>query len=184
MKSEKGMSHLIATICALIVIIALILVNIFLKNINDIRIRENLITDMLLIQGRIKIISQENKMNEEEHPLVGDKLADNTENNKVKTLIDSGIISTEEEDYENYYIVNVDSMENLNLHKDIEADCYIVNYVTYEVIFIKGIEIEGNKIYRLTDLIKYKEEKETTQENNETVNEISEEIPVEETVEE
>ena len=65
MKEQKGISHILLTI---IVVIFIIIVFFILRQIKLDRREvntEDLITDMLLLQGKVKVIAQENTMKSE-----------------------------------------------------------------------------------------------------------------------
>lgn len=166
MKSEKGMSHIATIICAIILIVIVIVgIKIFLNK-NDDRIVTNFKTDMLILQGKIKVISQENEMNGEEHPLIGKKLADNLEDEKVKELLEKGIINQDEEYFDNYYIIDSQTLlSELNLWDSLKGEYYIVNYESYAVIYSKGVEVKGVVKYSLKELLEddVQEEQENTE---------------------
>lgn len=110
---------------------------------------------MLLVQGRIKVIGQENEMNKEEHQLKGLKISENLEDEKIKRLIENKVINTEEENFDKYYIINSQTLSELNLQDNLKEEYYIVNYKTYEIIYSKGIEIEGKMHYKLTEILEH-----------------------------
>lgn len=157
MKKQNGMGHITLVICiAVIIIVGVILVNVILNE-NKERQIENVTTDMLLVQGKIKVIAQENEMNEEEHTLLGRKLQDNLEDEKVKKLIDNKVINMEEESSDKYYIIDSETISQLNLQDNLDGEYYIVNYESYEVIYSKGIEIDEQMHYTLTELLEHKD---------------------------
>lgn len=153
MKKENGMGHIMLIICVIAIIAIIVFaVNFFLNEANK-RKKENIITDMLILQGKIKVIAQENEMNKEENTLVGKQVKENLEDEKIKKLLEQNIINQEAEDFENYYIINSEDLKQLNLNDDLEGEYYyIVNYKNYEIIYSKGIEIEEKTYYTLTEL--------------------------------
>lgn len=183
MKSEKAMSHITVIICILILIaIAILGIRFFLHE-NENRIINNLTTDMLLLQGKVKVLSQENEMNSEEHPLIGTKVADSIEDEKIKSMLEKKVINQEDENFNSYYIIDGSNMKELKLVDNPNGEYYIVNYKTYEIIYVKGIEIDGSVKYTLTQLLEYndKQEEKKIDESSETTN--SEESVTEETIE-
>ncbi len=110
---------------------------------------------MLLVQGKIKVIGQENEMNKEENPLKGIKVSENLEDEKVKSLTENKVINTEDENFEEYYIINSETLNELNLQDNLKGEYYIVNYKTYEIIYSKGIEIEKEMHYTLTEILEH-----------------------------
>lgn len=113
---------------------------------------------MLLVQGRIKVIEQENAMNKEENPLKGLKVSENLEDEKVKSLIENKVINTEDENFDKYYIINSEILNELNLQDNLKGEYYIVNYKTHEIIYTKGIEIENEMHYTLTEISEHTKE--------------------------
>ena len=144
MKKENGMGQMMLIICVIAIIAIIIFVVNFLLNETKQRKEENLVTDMLLLQGKIKVIAQENEMKKEENTLVGKQVKENLEDEKIKKLLD--------EKFENYYIIDSENLNQLNLNDDLEGEYYIVNYKNYEIIYSKGIEVEEKTYYTLTDL--------------------------------
>lgn len=160
MKKQNGMSH-ITLVFAIIIIIVIGVVGtrIILKE-NKNREIENVTTNMLLVQGKIKVIAQENEMNKDENTLIGKSLSENLEDEKVKRLIDTKVINTETEDMDKCYIIDGETINSLNLENSLDGEYYIVNYKTYEIIYSKGIEIEGQMHYTLTELLEHRNKKE------------------------
>lgn len=182
MKNNKGRSHILLSICTIIIILVTIIgVRTFIKQKSNMEI-EDISTDMLILKGKVQVISQENIIKKDERPLVGKKLSENLENEKVKNLIDQGIIKEDEEDFESYYIIDEENMQELNLKNNLEeGNFYIVNYTTYEIIISNGFNIEGNTIYTLTDILEQKNtimrnNKEEIKTNSETNTETQEEV--------
>lgn len=159
MKKQNGMSHITLIFCIAIIIFVCVIVVRTLLNESKSREIENLKTDMLLVQGKIKVIGQENEMNKEENQLKGLKVSENLEDEKVKRLIENQVINTEEENFDQYYIINSETLNELNLQDNLKGEYYIVNYKTYEIIYSKGMEIEGQIHYKLTEILEHTEEK-------------------------
>lgn len=168
MRKQNGMSH-ITLVFAIIIIIVIGVVGtrIILKE-NKNRKIENVTTDMLLVQGKIKVIAQENEMNKDENTLIGKSLSENLEDEKIKALVDSKVINTETEDMDKYYIIDGETINSLNLENNLDGEYYIVNYKTYEIIYSKGIEIDGKMHYTLTELLEHRNK---TEQNIQATNE-------------
>ena len=115
--------------------------------------KKNYETDMLLIQGKIKVISQESTIQKNEELLKGKKLSENLENEEIKKLLQNKIISEEESDFTKYYILEKTDLEELGLSSiELTEGYYIVNYETYEVIYTSGVKIDNNYYYKLSEL--------------------------------
>ena len=152
MKKENGMGQMMLIICVIAIIAIIIFAVNFFLNESKQRKEENLVTDMLLLQGKIKVIAQENEMKKEENTLVGKQVKENLEDEKIKKLLDENVINQEDENFENYYIIDSENLNQFNLNDDLEGEFYIVNYKNYEIIYSKGIEVEEKTYYTLTDL--------------------------------
>lgn len=155
MKKENGMSYITLIFWIVIIIVIFVMGIKMLLNETENREVENLTTEMLLLQGKIKVISQENEMKKEEHPLIGKKLNENLEDERVKNLIDNKVIT--EEELENYYIIDSQDLKTLNLEDTLDGEYYIVNYKTYEIIYSKGMELHDEMHYTLTKLIEHRD---------------------------
>ena len=102
LKEQEGMGHL-ATFFCIIIIIAIITICIYyIKNMMQQENKKNYETDMLLIQGKIKVISQESTIQKKEEILQGKKLSENLEDEEIKKLLQNNIIYTEESDFTKY----------------------------------------------------------------------------------
>ena len=102
MKKQNGMTHIALVFWIIVIIVVAVMAVRLFTNENNKRLLTNMTTDMLLLQGKVKVISQENAMAKEERPLIGEKVADNLEDEKVKNLIDNGVLNTEAEDFDKY----------------------------------------------------------------------------------
>lgn len=128
---------------------------------------ETLKTDMLLIEGKIKIIQEKVNMKEKGASYVGIKIAEMKDNEQISNLKEKNIIEIEEEQEtkkdkkkkktekkHEYYVLEKSHLEQLQLNDLIlEEGYYIVDYKTEEVIYSLGIENkEGNLLYKLSDI--------------------------------
>ena len=178
MESQRGISHIVLSI--IVIVIALIIFTgvyflikyLQLKNIDSYQ------TNMLQIQGKVTIIAQEATMHDKEELLIGRKVEDKQEIEKIKSLLEDGIISKDEENFSKYYIIDGIELEEMKLENiNIGNGFYIVNYDTGEVIYSDGIEYEGNIYYKLSELKNLDKKEETA------TNEVQEQV-VEENTEE
>ncbi len=153
MKREKGMGHLTLIICIILIILIIVSAVYFFYTILQKQIVETYKTDMLLIQGKIKVLSEEAIINEQEDLLVGRKLTDSMEDIEVKELLEKGICTTEEEEFEQYYLLEKSNLEELGLGAiRLEKGYYMVNYSTGEVLYTKGIKVGNTTYYKLSGL--------------------------------
>ncbi len=167
MKKQNAMS-LIGVIIAIIFIIMIICGAIYftMEQFEKSRI-ENVKTNMLLVQGKIKVLQESSVAKKDESILKGKKVADNAENEKVKEMLEKGVISTQDESYDKYYIVDQDTLTQMQIEGIVfgEGNFYIVNYATNEILWTQGITIDGVTYYKLSDLEKLDETTANTQAN-------------------
>ncbi len=167
MKSQNGMGHLATIICIIIIFSTIFGFIFYAKNKFEQENKQNYETDMLLIQGKIKVISQEVAIKKTEELIKGKKLEENLENEEIMKLIEKDIISQEDTDFSKYYYLEKNDLDEIGLPNiKLESGYYIVNYETYEVIYSKGIEIKDNIYYKLSELQALNEE-----ENSQNINE-------------
>ena len=149
---------LILTIILIIAIIfgGTILVKKLLSENNE----KDIKTDLLYIQAKCKVIYDKHIINSEEQ-LIGEKITEYPENETIDEIIKS----TESE----WYKLKQEDLESIGEGHLKEEEGYIVNYETEEVIYVSGISHDEEVVYKLSDILK---EKEQGQESNEvTTNE-------------
>ena len=163
MKQEKGMSYIMLCIYIIIIIAVIIGIIYFIKNQYQKEEIETTKTSMLTLQSKIKILSEEVLMKKEGANYIGKKVSDNLEDETIKQLIEKEIIVEEDGNYDNYYILEKDEFEQLNL-QDSNLKKVIVNYKTCEIIDLEGFTINNETYYRLSD---FKEENKLNNEEGE-----------------
>lgn len=151
----------------IIAFIVILVVGIFLFNIGTKKMQErkndDIKTDMLMIEGKIKSIKAESEISNNQEKYVGTKVseANDTEVNNVMQQL-----QINQEELQNYYILNKESFEKMGLADSIKDDDeYIVNYTNSDVIYVKGIKLNNEIKYKLSDII----------DKNENTNNINEE---------
>ena len=170
MKSEKAMGNvtLFISIVIIILIVAAILCGGYI--LIEERNIENYQTDMLMLQGKVKILSQEAIMEKKDELLKGKKVSENIEDENIKRLIENKVISQEEEAFEKYYIIEPVNLEEMGLSNIAPSEgFYIVNYDTDEIIYSNGIVLGKETYYKLSQIQKRNEI--INQTSNELVNE-------------
>jgi len=121
---------------------------------------DDLETDLLLIQARVKVIKGKADVNANTDGFVGQKVSESN-NEKIKKLLNNLQIS--EENYGNYYILSMQDFGTMGVLEDLKNkgdSLFIVNYEEGEVIYTKGIKVDGKTKYKLSDIIKKVEKKE------------------------
>ena len=156
MNNQKGIT---LTALAIIVVILSILATVTVGEIKDLVSNvklETINTNLLLIQAKSKVIYEKSNFNNDDSLLKGQKVSEITDNAKLQELKSKGVISESEENYNSYYLWNKQTIEELELGiKDMkDADFFIVNYITEEVISSKGYKhTDNNTYYKLSEII-------------------------------
>lgn len=153
MKNQKGMGHLMLIISILIIIIIIVGIGYLVKTQIDKENIETYETDMLLIQGKVRVLSQEATIQKNEELLKGRKVEENLETEEIKRLLENNVISQEETNFSKYYILEKVNLEEMGLNQiNLQEGYYIVNYDTDEIIYSNGIQIDGNRYYKLSEI--------------------------------
>lgn len=163
MKKENGLTHM-TTIFLVIIILVLILVAVrFVELQYKNEESETIKTNMLAIQGKAKIIAEEEKALKKE--LAGIKISDKKEEENIKKLLEQQNITIDENS--KYYVLDKENLNAIGLGNiELELDqYYIVNYDNLEILYTKGVQIGDNILYKLSDFNKLNEEKEFVEEN-------------------
>lgn len=147
-KSENGITivSLVITIVVLIIVASIsiytgtgVIKQATLQTIN---------TNMMLIQAKTKTIAEQSKFNNDTSNYKGILLSDITGDKNIDKLVNDGII----EDTSKWYVLTEDDLSSMGLEKiNIDAG-YVVNYETEDIIYIKGVEKDGNMYYKLSEL--------------------------------
>ena len=117
-------------------------------------------TDLLLIQARVKVIKGKADVNANTDGFVGQKVSDSN-NEKIKKLLNK--IQITEENYDKYFILSMQDFDTMGISADMKNkgdSLFIVNYEDGEVIYTKGIKVNGKIKYKLSDIVKKVEKKE------------------------
>ena len=117
-------------------------------------------TDLLLIQARVKVIKGKADVNANTDGFVGQKVSDSN-NEKIKRLLNK--IQITEENYDKYFILSMQDFDTMGISADMKNkgdSLFIVNYEDGEVIYTKGIKVNGKIKYKLSDIVKKVEKKE------------------------
>lgn len=163
MKKENGLTHM-TTIFLVIIILVLILVAVrFVELQYKNEESETIKTNMLAIQGKAKIIAEEEKALKKE--LAGIKISDKKEEENIKKLLEQQNITIDENS--KYYVLDKENLKEIGLGSiELELDqYYIVNYDNLEILYTKGVQIGDTVLYKLSDFNKLNEEKEFVEEN-------------------
>lgn len=170
MKSQNGMGHLMLIICIAIIVLFIIGITYIVKETIKKEKLETYQTNMLLIQGKVKVIANEATVQKKEEILKGRKVSEALEEEQIKKLLENNIISQEETNFSKYYILEQVHLDEMSLNNIKLKDGYfIVNYDTDEIIYSNGIKLGENTYYKLSELEELNKQEENIEE---TVNEI------------
>ena len=115
---------------------------------------QNASTTMLLVQAKLKVISEKAIIDDSKDGYLGEKYSD-TSIPYIEDFKTMGIINEDEEEYQDYYVWNQQILDDLGTHIELsENEYYIVNYSNNEVINTKGIKVGKNIYYKLSDVKK------------------------------
>lgn len=109
---------------------------------------QNINTNMMLIQAKVKTISEQAKFNKDTSNYKGKKVIEVVGNKKVDELVEKHILENEE----NYYLLSQTDLNEMGLEKIEISEGYIVNYDTNEIIFVKGFEEKDHTYYKLSEM--------------------------------
>lgn len=153
MKSEKGLTFLGTII--LVVIIALIAFGVvyFTRMEVSKEKTEDIKTNMLLVQAKVKKISGDYTLEKNEEVLIGTKLSEMKEEEPIKEFLEKELFDLDEKG-KKYYVLNQQNLNDLNLGNVIleENSYYIVEYTSSEVYYTKGYSDENGEVhYKVTE---------------------------------
>lgn len=146
-KNQKGitLTMLIITIVVLLIITS-ITVYIGTNLIQKTNL-QNLNTNMLLIQAKVKTIGEDSKFNKNDATLKGQKVSEIQENQQVLKLVADKIIDTPD----SYYLLSQEDLNVMGLEKIQVEEGYIVNYETNEIVYVKGFKVKDKTYYKLSE---------------------------------
>ena len=152
MKKESGMG-LLAIIFIIVLIIVLVVLGYYtVKKITKDKKLEDIKANMLLIQGKCKILEENTKVNKNEDNIVGKKVSDMKEDQIVAQFLEKNIIP--EDKLDKYYVLSNEDLNNMEIDvQNEENSYYIVNYEEDSVYITKGyMNEETNEIvYKLEE---------------------------------
>ena len=152
MKKESGMG-LLAIIFIIVLIIVLVVLGYYtVKKITKDKKLEDIKANMLLIQGKCKILEENTKVNKNEDNILGKEVSDMKEDQIVAQFLEKNIIP--EDKLDKYYVLSNEDLNNMEIDvQNEENSYYIVNYEEDSVYITKGyMNEETNEIvYKLEE---------------------------------
>lgn len=156
LKKEDGLTY-IAMIFIIVLIALIVFAVIYFARMQISKENlETLKTNLLLIQGKVELVSQHVDMKKKDAKLTGTKLADMKEDEVIKAFLEKQIIDSESKDSD-FYVLKEQDLKDLEL-SNIQMEngmYYIVDYKTNDIITTKGYTAtDGQTYYKLTDIEK------------------------------
>ena len=153
LKKESGITIIILVVTVIVLtILATITIQEVGGIVNQID-RENVSTNLLLIQAKAKVLKEKANFNNDEAILKGQKVSEIVDNEVVEELKAKGVLDTADENYNSNYLLDKQAIEELEIGIDkiSDDDFYIVNYATEDVIYSKGYKhTDGETYYTLS----------------------------------
>ena len=150
MKAEKGMGIIAIIISVLIIVGIAIFAYNFAVNTADEQKIDDIRANMLLIQGKCKILQETTKVNNNQDVLKGKKLSDMQDDSIISDFINKNIIDSSKLD--KYYALSNDDLKSMELDvQNEENSYYVVNYEENSVYITKGYTVGDSEevIYKL-----------------------------------
>lgn len=133
MYREKGLGIIAIIIIIIIIIILVASTTIFINKYIDKEKDIDIIQNMLSIQGACRVLKQDSIVQKNTDMFVGTKISDMPDDNLINEFKGKNIIN--ESEYEKYYCLNNENLEQLNLEIENEENAYyLINYDDDEVI--------------------------------------------------
>lgn len=154
MPRTRGVPYIVWILAIIIIIIiGVYSIHFGLNQLKSERI-ETVKTDLLIIQSKIKLIYDDYQVDKKPEILKGIKMQENVEDELVKEVLEKNLVDENEENYEWFYILNSDIINEIEISNLVEDNDYIiVNYVSKEIVLQKPyIDENGKEYYRLTQI--------------------------------
>ena len=153
MKSENGLSFIGTIILVIIIAVITFGVVYFVRIQADKEKAEDIKTNMLLVQAKVKKISGDYILEEKDEVLVGTKLSEMQEEQPIKDFLSKELFDADEKD-KKYYVLNQQNLNDMGLNNVVleENAYYIVDYTSSEVYYTNGyLDETGNLHYSVSE---------------------------------
>ena len=150
MNTEKGMGIIAIIISVLVIVAIAIFAYNFVVNTADEQKLEDIRANMLLIQGKCKILQETTKVNNNQEGLKGRKLSEIQDDRIISEFLNRNIIDSTNLD--KYYALSNDDLTSMELDiQNEENSYYVVNYEDNTVYITKGYTVGDSEevIYKL-----------------------------------
>ena len=153
MKSQKGLT-LAGTIFFVLIIAFIVFGVVYYVRMQATKEElEDMKTDLLLVQAKVKKISSDYILENKDEVLIGTKLTEVKEEPAIQEFLNQNSIDTEEKD-KKYYVINQQNLNEMGLPQvKLKEDAYyIVEYTDGAVYYTKGYKLEGNSYYDINNI--------------------------------
>ena len=153
MKSQKGLT-LAGTIFFVLLIAFIVFGAVYYVRMQSTKEElEDMKTDLLLVQAKVKKISSDYILEKKDEILIGTKLADLKDEPAIQEFLNQNSIDTEEKD-KRYYAINQQNLNEMGLPqvKLEENAYYVVEYTDGAVYYTKGYELAGSSYYDIDNI--------------------------------
>ena len=153
MKSQKGLT-LAGTIFFVLIIAFIVFGVVYYVRMQTTKEElEDMKTDLLLVQAKVKKISSDYILEKKDEILIGTKLADLKDEPAIQEFLNQNSIDTEEKD-KRYYAINQQNLNEMGLPqvKLEENAYYVVEYTYGAVYYTKGYELAGSSYYDIDNI--------------------------------
>ena len=153
MKSQKG-STLAGTIFFVLIIAFIVFGVVYYVRMQTTKEElEDMKTDLLLVQAKVKKISSDYILEKKDEILIGTKLTDIKDEPIIQEFLNNNSIDIEEKD-KKYYAINQQNLDEMGLPqvKLEENSYYIVEYTDGTVYYTKGYELAGSNYYDIDNI--------------------------------
>lgn len=150
MKNKVIFKLIYLTIIFIIILISTIITIMYIENKVKIEKERSIKTNLLMIQGKVKLIYENDEANSESAAkYMGTKLSELQDEQEKEKISKINISSDEMQDF---YLLSSEDLKEMELDEVTDNHEYIVNYKTGEVILVNGIKKDGKIIYKLSEL--------------------------------
>ena len=153
MKSQKGLT-LVGTIFFVLIIAFIVFGIVYYVRMQTTKEElEDMKTDLLLVQAKVKKISSDYILEKKDEILIGTKLTDIKAEPIIQEFLNNNSIDIEEKD-KKYYALNQQNLDEMGLPqvKLEENSYYIVEYTEGTVYYTKGYELAGSSYYDIDNI--------------------------------
>ncbi len=153
MKSQKGLT-LVGTIFFVLIIAFIVFGVVYYVRMHTTKEElEDIKTDLLLVQAKVKKISSDYILEKKEEILIGTKITDIKDEPAIQEFLNQNSIDIEEKD-KKYYAINQQNLDEMELPQvKLEEDAYYIGeYTDGEVYYTKGYELAGSSYYDIDNI--------------------------------